>query len=90
MDVADVFDADLCRRKTTNRLRAIETTGVVRYKDLETPVARQLIAFGRLKLGYERAKESAHEVARQLIAFGRLKLRMSSIASIPRSKSQDN
>ena len=38
-----------CRRKTTNRLRAIETYTTVSGAMLVRAVARQLIAFGRLK-----------------------------------------
>ena len=37
-------------RKTTNRLRAIETTRRQRQQPRPIIVARQLIAFGRLKL----------------------------------------
>ena len=37
------------RRKTTNRLRAIETSFQSRFAWLRDFVARQLIAFGRLK-----------------------------------------
>ena len=39
----------LVRRKTTNRLRAIETQVLHGGKDEIAQVARQLIAFGRLK-----------------------------------------
>ena len=63
------------RRKTTNRLRAIETSRQTSVPEGTVTVARQLIAFGRLKLNH--ALVGGHcglEVARQLIAFGRLKL----------------
>ena len=64
------------RRKTTNRLRAIETQGRHLHLAPHTFVARQLIAFGRLKLQSEiRGALSSFAVARQLIAFGRLKPR---------------
>ena len=62
-------------RKTTNRLRAIETaeTDAVGASHFDL-VARQLIAFGRLKRrrGIPLRRPRCG-VARQLIAFGRLK-----------------
>ena len=62
------------RRKTTNRLRAIETGSAALVLALLWLVARQLIAFGRLKRpGSRRRRRAIHRVARQLIAFGRLK-----------------
>ena len=62
------------RRKTTNRLRAIETTPLVDACAPAVMVARQLIAFGRLKPTAPAANAMLRmEVARQLIAFGRLK-----------------
>ena len=65
--------AFICR-KTTNRLRAIETLDIGPRIYHDGFVARQLIAFGRLKL--RRCGVLQHRrtlVARQLIAFGRLK-----------------
>ena len=64
-----------CSRKTTNRLRAIETRGPASHGLWRLMVARPLIAFGRLKL---RGRSPilpvpAKGVARPLIAFGRLK-----------------
>ena len=62
-------------RKTTNRLRAIETR-IDEVLGLRLRhVARQLIAFGRLKPGFGLTGYCRPDsVARQLIAFGRLKL----------------
>ena len=61
-------------RKTTNRLRAIETHGARFGLPIPRFVARQLIAFGRLKHGGgNKMIGSRRRVARQLIAFGRLK-----------------
>ena len=65
--------ADVCR-KTTNRLRAIETLNHHLLSVAEATVARQLIAFGRLKRQCDMTLPLAGDgVARQLIAFGRLK-----------------
>ena len=63
------------RRKTTNRLRAIETRQLAPEIGVRDQVARQLIAFGRLKPCWgPRSGSRVVQVARQLIAFGRLKL----------------
>ena len=61
-------------RKTTNRLRAIETSFTISCPAQAWDVARQLIAFGRLKHVTEHSRAPVDDgVARQLIAFGRLK-----------------
>ena len=61
-------------RKTTNRLRAIETKRCTLPTTRSLQVARQLIAFGRLKRDVYLPKPNPDkQVARQLIAFGRLK-----------------
>ena len=78
-------------RKTTNRLRAIETSA--QQGDLAGTggVARQLIAFGRLKL-FTPTRPAMREksVARQLIAFGRLKRAAVRFPARTATWSQDN
>ena len=52
IETTDLNTARVARgpcRKTTNRLRAIETDGHAHQARLALLVARQLIAFGRLK-----------------------------------------
>ena len=78
-------------RKTTNRLRAIETGGTVLRLEVKAQVARQLIAFGRLKRTVLRLEVKAQVVvARQLIAFGRLKRVLLPEVGPSVKQSQDN
>ena len=80
----------LIGRKTTNRLRAIETN-VLRKLSYYLDVARQLIAFGRLKrAGGGPRHDAGCLVARQLIAFGRLKPQGLLPAAVVVLVSQDN
>ena len=53
------------RRKTTNRLRAIETPSLRVGGGLPARVARQLIAFGRLKLSRGRKNTSWSRTSRK-------------------------
>ena len=78
-------------RKTTNRLRAIETKTILMAAEAVVPVARQLIAFGRLKRSAAGCC-GVHDllVARQLIAFGRLKPFIGPANQVATTMSQDN